>query len=343
MPIEDSLRRPPVVRLAIVVPVFNEAAVIGKTTERLRQSFATLDAIWQVVFVNDGSSDASPDILEDLAREESRFAVIHLARNFGHQMAVTAGLDFVDCDAAIVMDADLQDPPEIVAELLDKFRGGADVVLAVRRNRAGDGWFKRWTAAIFYWLIKQGDRQSTGENAGDFRLYSRRALLLMRAMREEHRYLRGMSDWTGLKRAFVEFDRQPRAAGQTKYTIAKMVGLAWTAFLSFSGGPVKLLAYMAAGLVLGGVLVALLGPMESGLRFILGSLWGLAGVLLGAISLLGDYLVRIYREAKQRPLYWVDRTRNLIPPENLPARAIVLPQVWSESQFTQEDEQGSNE
>lgn len=318
-------------RLSIVVPVFNEGMVIRQTAAALLTAFEILPAQWQVVFVNDGSCDGSPAILDELVAIEPRFAVIHLARNFGHQMAVTAGLDLVECDAAVVMDADLQDPPQVVAQMVQQFYAGADMVLAVRRKRESDGWFKRISAALFYWVLRQGHKQSCGENAGDFRLYSARALTVMRAMREEHRYLRGMADWAGLTKAWVEYDRPPRAGGEAKYTLKKMLALAWTALISFSGGQALLIGYVAAGVLTLGGLLAFLGMVIDyeywQILLLMGVQILLTGIVLLSLAVLTDYASRAYSESKRRPLYLVDRIQNLAVPELVPPRVVILPEA----------------
>src|SRR5258708_1120012 len=217
--------------LSVVIPVFNEALTLPIMIERLGKALCDLD--WEVIFINDGSRDSSLDVLEMAAMMDRRVKVLSFPRNFGHQAAITAGLDFAQGDAVVVMDADLQDPPEILPQMVELFEDGYDVVSPKRVVREGETWFKCWTATLFYRLMaRMADRRLVAD-VGDFRLFSRRAVLAIRSFREQHRFMRGLVAWLGLKEAVLPFERQPRAAGKTKYPLIKMMRFAWTAVSSF--------------------------------------------------------------------------------------------------------------
>src|SRR5277367_1269749 len=224
--------------LSVVIPVFNEAEMLHSLLSRLRQALAGLN--WEVIFVDDGSTDGSLDIIRRAALDDERVKAIGFSRNFGHQAAVTAGLDFAEGDAVVVMDADLQDPPELLPRLLELFQQGYDVVSPQRTSRESETVFKRWAAGLFYRLISRMTQQRLTPDVGDFRLFSRRAVLAIRTLREQHRYMRGLAAWLGLKEALVPFERKARAGGHTKYSLAKMLRFAWTAISSFSTLPLRI-------------------------------------------------------------------------------------------------------
>jgi dolichol-phosphate mannosyltransferase len=259
--------------------------------------------------------------------------VLEFSRNFGHQAAITAGLDFAAGDAVVVLDADLQDPPELLPEMVDLYRRGYDVVSAQRVARAGDGLFKRATAALFYWLIRKTVDRRVLPEVGDFRLFSRAAVTALRRFREQHRFMRGLVAWLGLKEVILPFQRQPRAAGETKYPLSKMLRFAWTAITSFSALPLRLIVG-AGGLVtaagLGTACYVLHDLIREGSA---GAAWAplislqllLSGVTLLAVGLVGDYVGRIYEEVKGRPLYVVAEAVNVLPRAAPPVRAVVLP------------------
>src|SRR5690348_15440215 len=231
--------------LSIVIPVFNEAEALPKLLLRLHQ---VLDGIpWQVIFIDDGSTDESLDVIRSAALFDERVKAIGFSRNFGHQSAITAGLDFANGDAVAVMDADLQDPPELLPRMLELLAQGYDVVSPKRSARQGESLFKRSTAALFYRVMARLADPRLTADVGDFRLFSRRAVLAIRGFRERHRFMRGLVAWLGLKEAILPFERQARAAGETKYPLSKMIRFAWTALSSFSVLPLRL--SIAAGLI----------------------------------------------------------------------------------------------
>jgi glycosyltransferase involved in cell wall biosynthesis len=232
--------------VSVVVPVFNEEETLGTLMLRLRQALSNLN--WELIFVDDGSTDSSLDIIRQAALRDQRVKAISFSRNFGHQAAVTAGLDFAEGDAVVVMDADLQDPPELLPEMVRLFEQGYDVVSPQRTARGGETAFKKLSAALFYRMMTRMIDRRLRSDVGEFRLFSRRAVLGIRAFRERHRFMRGLVAWLGLKETILPFERDPRASGKTKYSLLAMVRFAWTAVSSFSALPLRL--SIAAGIVL---------------------------------------------------------------------------------------------
>ncbi|MGH9615279.1 MAG: glycosyltransferase family 2 protein, partial [Acidobacteriaceae bacterium] len=232
--------------LSIVIPVLNEEQTVPLLLARLDRVLRGI--AWEAIFVDDGSTDATVEMLERASLEDRRVKLLRFSRNFGHQAAVTAGMDFASGDALVVMDADLQDPPELLPRMIDLFEQGYDIVSPQRTAREGETRFKRWTAAAFYRVLSRVADQRLTPDVGDFRLFSRRAVVAMRSLREQHRYMRGIAGWLGLKEAIVPFERQSRAAGETKYPLLKMLRFAWTGVSSFSAFPLRV--SVAAGAAL---------------------------------------------------------------------------------------------
>jgi len=279
---------------------------------------------WELILVNDGSRDRSLPMLLELHEQDPRVRVIDFSRNYGHQIAITAGYDFADGDAVIVMDADLQDPPSVILEMIERWREGYEVAYAVRTSRAGETKFKLWTASLFYRLLSAITTDvEIPLDAGDFRLMDRRAVLAMRRLREQHRFMRGLSSWVGFKQIAVEYERAERFAGETKYPLAKMIRLAGNAITSFSYLPLRMATYLGFFLAIMSLLGILLtiGLRLSGSLFFQGQATTLVTVLfLGGIQLIvlgiiGDYLGRIYDEVKGRPLYLVSRAYGFVGDE----------------------------
>ena len=309
--------------LSLVLPVYNEEEIIPELDRRLRSFLADLDGIgdsWEVVFVNDGSKDRSLPMLKELAAAEPRYKVVSFARNFGHQMAITAGLDRAEGSAVVVMDADLQDPPEVVKGMLERWREGFDVVYAVRSKRHGETWFKRVTAAAYYRLLRAMlGGISIPVDAGDFRLMSRPVVLTLRALREQHRFVRGMVAWVGFKQTAVTYERPARFAGETKYPLRKMLRFAVDGITSFSTVPLRMAIWLGvlAGIValVGGLWAIYVRLFDDGVvpgwttLMILVALGSSAQLLMTGI--LGEYVGRIYEEVKRRPLYVVGEEVNL--------------------------------
>ena len=230
--------------LSLVIPVFNEEETLPELHRRLGEFLGALGESWEVVFVNDGSKDRSLGQLKALASEEPRYKVVSFSRNFGHQVAITAGLDFADGAAVVVMDADLQDPPEVVRDMLTRWREGYDVVYGVRSKRHGETLFKKVTAAAFYRLLRAMLGFEVPVDAGDFRLMSRKVVLTLRSLRERHRFVRGMVAWIGFRQTSVLYERPGRFAGETKYPLSKMIRFAIDGITSFSIVPVRLATWL---------------------------------------------------------------------------------------------------
>lgn len=239
--------------LSVVIPVYNEADSLPELLPALTQILSKMDCEHELLFVNDGSSDDSLRLLRNAASSDPSIKVLGFGRNFGHQAAITAGLDFASGDAVVIMDADLQDPPELLPKMLELYRQGYDVVSPQRVLRRGDGVFKRATASLFYWMMRRMVDQRMLPEVGDFRLFSRAALLVIRNFREHYRFMRGLVAWMGLKEAIVPFERQSRAAGSTKYSLFKMIRFAWVAISSFSALPLRLSLPFGALLTAGGL------------------------------------------------------------------------------------------
>jgi dolichol-phosphate mannosyltransferase len=297
----------------IIAPIYNELENIPELYPRLRDVMEQTGEPWELILVDDGSTDGSTEVIRKLAWNDSRVRPVIFARNFGHQIAVTAGVDYSRGDAVIIIDSDLQDPPEVILDLIEKWREGYEVVYAVREEREGETWFKRTTASLFYRLIYKITDVDIPLDTGDFRLMDKKVVAVMRQMREKHRFLRGMSAWVGFKQVGVKYKRKARFAGETKYPLNKMIKLALNAVTSFSYFPLQLATYIgfiAAGLsVLAIPIVAILrlttGTVLLGQATTLIIVLFLGGVQLIALGIIGEYIGRIYDEAKGRPLYIV--------------------------------------
>ncbi|MFO7585722.1 MAG: glycosyltransferase family 2 protein [Anaerolineales bacterium] len=298
---------------SIIAPIYNEFENIPMLWERISQVMDSTGEAWELILVDDGSSDGSTDRIRELAASEARVRPVILARNFGHQIAVTAGLDYARGQAIVVIDADLQDPPEVILELAEKWKEGYEVVYAVRSEREGESWFKLFTASIFYRLIYRITDVKIPLDTGDFRLIDRKVVDVMNSMRERHRFLRGMSAWIGFKQVGVEYKRAARVAGVTKYPFKKMLRLALNAITGFSYFPLQVATYfgfIAAGLAILAIpVVTIMRLVDSqffeGQTTTLISVLFLGGVQLISLGILGEYIGRIYDEVKGRPLYVV--------------------------------------
>lgn len=329
--------------MSIVIPVYNEAEGLAGLLVRLRRACECMDADYEVIFVNDGSTDDTGSILAELGASDRRLKFLSLSRNFGHQAAITAGLDFANGDAAVVMDADLQDPPELLPEMLNLLRQGYDVVSAQRQARPGDGIGKRLTASVFYWFMRRFVDQRLLPEVGDFRLFSRSAVLAIRQFREQHRFMRGLVAWLGLREVIVPFQREERAHGTTKYPLVKMLQLAWTAISSFSALPLRLSTNFGFIIMLFGVAYLLYSIFAALIAKTTIQGWTslvclqiiFSGAILMAVGVLGNYVARIYEESKRRPLYVVSTSSNVEPWIESPSRSIILqeatPRAASES------------
>jgi polyisoprenyl-phosphate glycosyltransferase len=319
--------------LSIVIPVYNESEALPFLFSSLLQVLRKMDCDYEVILINDGSRDETAQILATASAGDRRIKVLGFSRNFGHQAAITAGLDFATGDAVVVMDADLQDPPELLPEMVELFRRGYDVVSAQRIQRDGENIFKRATASLFYWIMSHMVDERMLPEVGDFRLFSRAAIVAIRGFREQHRFMRGLVAWLGLKEVIVPFQRKERSGGDTKYTLLKMLRFAWTAISSFSALPLRFSLAAGVFVAFGGFSYLLYTAYAAWVLKITVPGWAslvalqviFSGATLIAIGLLGDYVARIYEESKGRPLYVLSETVNMRRPENEIPRAIILP------------------
>jgi glycosyltransferase involved in cell wall biosynthesis len=299
---------------SVVVPVFDEALVLPEFHRRLSAVMDML-GLWEVVYVNDGSRDVSLQLLEALHRGEHHVAIVNLSRNFGKEIATTAGLEHASGEAVIVIDADLQDPPEVIPALVAGWRGGFDVVYAERRAREGETWLKRLTANLFYRLMQRLGRVQLPRNTGDFRLMSRRVVDAVLRLREQHRFMKGLFAWVGFPTTSVQYDRAPRHAGATKWSYWKLWNLALEGITSFTVMPLKVATYLGLAVALFAVVFGaqlvfrtlLFGNPVAGYSSMMAVILFLGGVQLITLGVMGEYLGRVFNETKQRPLYLVER------------------------------------
>lgn len=312
--------RSPVV-LSVIVPIFNEAAIVNEMYHRLTAVLESMGESYELVLVDDGSSDASCELAVALGARDERVKVIRFSRNFGHQAAITAGMDHATGEAVVVIDADLQDPPELIPQLMAKWREGYDVVYAVRAERKGESAFKKGTAALFYRLMRRVTNVDIPLDTGDFRLMSRPVVEVLKRIRESHRYIRGLVSWIGFRQVGVPFVRQERFAGETKYPLRKMLKFALDGVTAFSFFPLQLATY--SGFLTSAIaFLAILGVV--GLRLftdltipgwasLMVCILLLGGIQLITLGILGEYIGRIYDEVKRRPLYIVEERFNFSP------------------------------
>ncbi len=302
--------------LSIIAPIYNEYENLPELYRRVKEVMENAGETWELVLVDDGSTDGSTERIRELARQDKRVRPVIFARNFGHQLAVTAGLDYSRGEAVVIIDADLQDPPELIPEMLSKWREGYEVVYAVREEREGETWFKKVTAAAFYRLINRITSVNIPVDTGDFRLLDRKVVNVLNGMRERHRFLRGMSVWVGFRQTGVTYKRAPRFAGETKYPLRKMLKFASDAITGFSYLPLQLATYLgfiSAGVSIIAIPVVVILRMTGSQAFFgqattLIAVLFLGGVQLISLGILGEYVGRLYDEAKGRPLYIVRET-----------------------------------
>lgn len=300
--------------ISVIVPCFNEEQVINETHGRLMAVLEEFDALeYEIVYIDDGSRDETPHLLHDIQESNDRVRVIRLSRNFGHQIAVTAGLEHSAGEAVVIIDADLQDPPEVIPEMIARWRDGYDVVYGARTDRSGETPFKLWTAKLFYRLINRLSEIDIPLDTGDFRLIDRKVVDALLAMPERDRFLRGMVTWVGFRQVAVLYRRAPRHAGVTKYPLLKMVRFATDAVLSFSLTPLRLamwMGFVALAISFCGIIYAVLLRLYTtdwvrGWASTFTAILFLGGVQLISLGIIGEYIGRIYAEVKQRPLYLV--------------------------------------
>lgn len=298
--------------ISVALPVFNEADNLDELKERLVKALDAAGRTWEIVFVDDGSQDGSFEKMAAFARVDRRIRALRFSRNFGHQMALTAGVDAARGRVVAVMDADLQDPPELLVDMLKRIDEGYEVVYAQRTKREGESAFKLWTAHVFYRLLKRWTNVDIPVDVGDFRLMGPKAVAAFRRLRERHRFIRGMTAWVGFRQVGVPYVRPPRTRGETKFPLRKMLRFALDGLTSFSHVPLQLatwLGFLVSGFAFLYILVVValkvLGINERGWTTLMGWILLLGGVQLLMIGVLGEYLGRIYDEVKGRPLYLV--------------------------------------
>ncbi|MFQ5855265.1 MAG: glycosyltransferase family 2 protein [Anaerolineae bacterium] len=300
--------------LSVVLPVFNEKENVPPLYHQLTSVLEAEGAPYEIIFVDDGSADGSTALLHGLAVDDPRVRVVELARNFGHQVAISAGLDFAQGDAVIVMDADLQDPPEVLPEFIAKWREGHDVVYAIREQRQ-ESWLKRMAYSAFYRTLRRVANVDIPLDAGDFCIMDRKIVDLLRSMPERNRFVRGIRSWVGLRQTGLPYDRQARHAGRPKYTFGRLMLLALDGFISFSHTPLRVASLLGIGIsMLSFVLAAFyfvkkltMGLNPPGFATLVVAIFFLAGIQLTTIGVMGEYIGRIFDEVKQRPLYVVRR------------------------------------
>lgn len=298
---------------SIVAPIFNERENLPELYRRVQEVMDSTNEPWELILVDDGSADGSTEIIRELGKKDKRVRPIIFARNFGHQIAITAGWDYARGNAVVIIDADLQDPPELILEMAKKWKEGNEVVFAVRTEREGESWFKLWTASLFYRLIYRITDVKIPLDAGDFRLMDRKVVNVLKQMRERHRFPRGMSAWVGFKQVGIEYKRAARVAGETKYPFRKMFRLAINAVTSFSYFPLQVATFFgfaSAGLAIIAIPPVIYLRMTGSQAFFgqattLIAVLFLGGVQLISLGILGEYVGRLYDEAKGRPLYIV--------------------------------------
>lgn len=298
---------------SIIAPIFNERDNLPELHRRVSEVMKSTRKTWELILVDDGSTDGSTDMILELAKKDRHIRPVIFARNFGHQIAITAGWDYARGEAVVVIDADLQDPPELILEMAKKWEEGYEVVYAVRAEREGESWFKLWTASLFYRLIYRITDVKIPLDTGDFRLMDRKVVDVLKSMRERHRFPRGMSAWVGFKQVGVEYKRAARVAGETKYPFRKMFRLAINAVTSFSYFPLQvatLFGFISAGFAILAIPVVVYLRASGSQAFFgqattLIAVLFLGGVQLISLGILGEYIGRLYDEAKGRPLYIV--------------------------------------
>ncbi|MCM3772741.1 MULTISPECIES: glycosyltransferase family 2 protein [Priestia] len=302
-----------IIKYSIVVPVYNEEEVIHETYRRLTEVMRSTKEAYELLFVNDGSRDRTAEIIKDYSEQDPAVVLLDFARNFGHQIAITAGMDYARGEAVVVIDADLQDPPELILEMIEKWKQGFDVVYAKRTKRKGETYFKKQTAAMFYRFLRAMTDIDIPLDTGDFRLLDRKVCNQMNSIQEKNRFVRGLVSWVGFKQIAVEYERDERLAGESKYPLKKMLKLSMDGITSFSYKPLKLASY--AGVTLSGIgfiylLVVLYLKLFTdstitGWSSLIVIQLFFSGIILIMLGMIGEYIGRIYDETKNRPLYIV--------------------------------------
>lgn len=302
-------------KISILIPAYNEAPVLPLLYKRLSDLADSLtDYTFEFLFINDGSRDRTLAIIQQYAEKDDRIAYVNLSRNFGKEIAMIAGLDHVTGDATVIIDADLQDPPELIPEMITLWEEGYDDVFAKRRSRAGESWFKKFTSETFYRTLQKSTNIPIQQDTGDFRLLSRRAVEALKEFRESERYTKGMFSWIGFKKKELLYDRDPRAAGETKWSYLKLFNLAIDGITSFTTAPLRIATFFGLAVSLAAFLYIIflvvrtlvLGTDLAGYPSMMAVILFLGGVQLLSLGVIGEYVGRIFNETKQRPLYFVE-------------------------------------
>lgn len=304
---------------SIVVPVYNEEPVVLETYKRLKQVMDSVNEPYEIIFINDGSRDRTAFILSEICEKDKNIKFLDFSRNFGHQIAITAGMDYTQGDAIVVIDADLQDPPEVIPKMIEKWKEGYEVVYGKRAERKGDTFFKRFTAAAFYRLLRRMTDVDIPVDTGDFRLIDRKVCVALSYINERNRYTRGLISWLGFKQIGVEFSREKRFAGETKYPLKKMIKFAFDAITSFSYKPLKLATYVGTIISAIGFVYLLfiicqaifMHNTQPGWASLMAITIVFNGIVLMMLGIIGEYIGRIYDEAKGRPLYVIRQAKNI--------------------------------
>ncbi|GKS09311.1 putative glycosyltransferase YkcC [Paenibacillus chitinolyticus] len=309
----------PKVNYSIIIPMYNEEAVIQETYRRLKVVMSETSETYELIFINDGSKDRSAEIIKEYAAWDETVKLIDFSRNFGHQIAITAGMDYASGDAVIIIDADLQDPPELILQMIEKWKEGYEVVYAKRVKRSGETFFKKWSASLFYRVLRASTDIHIPVDTGDFRLMDRKVCDEMKKLPENNRFVRGLVSWVGFRQTAIEYERDERLAGETKYPLKRMIKLSLDGITSFSYKPLKLAGYL--GVLLSGsgflyllyvVYLALFTDATlKGWPSVVGIMLIFNGFVLLMLGILGEYIGRIYDETKGRPLYIVRECHGL--------------------------------
>ncbi|MED4653802.1 glycosyltransferase family 2 protein [Bacillus pseudomycoides] len=305
--------------VSIVVPMYFEEEVAQECYNRLKSVMIQNNINYEFVFVNDGSTDRTMEILKEIAANDFRAKVVNFARNFGHQTAVTAGIDCASGDAIVIIDADLQDPPEVIPELIAKWQEGYEVVYAKRKQRKGETWFKLLTAKYFYRFLNYMSDIDIPKDTGDFRIIDRKVADVFKQMTERNRFIRGMMSWVGFSQTYVEYERDERFAGETKYPLKKMIKFASDGIIAFSTKPLRIVmtlgimsVFISIAVLLYSVIVKLIGKdIQTGWASIMVAITFFSGIQLFGLGIVGQYIARIYDESKNRPIYIVKETINV--------------------------------
>lgn len=301
--------------ITVLIPAYNEEEVLYILHKRINQVLSAISGYqFEILFVNDGSTDHTLNIIKRIRQEDNCVSYVDLSRNFGKETAMIAGLDYAKGDAVVIIDADLQDPPELIPEMIKYWEEGYDDVYAKRRTRSGESWLKKWTAQHFYRLLKKSANIPIQENTGDFRLLDRRCVEALKQMRETQRYTKGMFSWIGYNKKEILFDRDPRAAGSTKWNYLKLTNLAIEGITSFTTFPLRLSSLLGLIISLFAfiymiwviVKTILFGESVTGYPSLMAVILFLGGIQLLSLGVIGEYLGRVFNETKKRPLYFVD-------------------------------------